>query len=514
MKGITMHVQGLNSLKWLALILVLMSVAGWNGSMGWANIEAISEIREVTGRLEITSIPETLSVFGEAGFSKYVNVFGVHVFSTQRTPDTKIRHVAGVLAQYLDNNEDGVPDNPLVLSHLLSRDAYLVFPADEQEFDTMDPDIWHRAGFHHGQFQHAAETRPDFLVQYEIRARDGGDYDASLEEVLHLVTQHGYANAYPAVFGEEPGTAIAHCLDQARAGHFQAVPTDGAHYGYPNDAWFHYDDQTCEYGCMITEYVYWALTSILGTQDYPGRAEALRNEWELNTRNLVKARDPDVYALLTDPQYKLPTQAPDGDYRPSALPSTDVPLFSTSDDRADRNRQAEEDQVICVQARVVELEGIGLHKSLMQTAEGQPGPVPVDRVFRLLHDGQAKIASGITLMVANGSTGQTVQQDDESADTETEQDSAKTTKTKNSLEFEASVHTEPSGRIAVEFKFQQTFTEACFTKDDSSKKDVNKDKQLHWASTMHLIPGRPAIAGVIVKSDTAAVLILQAQVAD
>jgi len=472
------------------------------------------ESQEVTGRLEITPIPEALSVFAEAGFSKYVNVFGVHVFSTQRTPDTKIRHVAGVLAQYLDNDEDGVPDNPLVLSHLLSRDAYLVFPADKQEFDRLDSEIWHRAGYHHGQFQHAAETRPDFLVQYEIRARDGGDYDASLEEVLHLVTQHGYANAYPAVFGEDPGTAIAHCLDQARGGHFHEVPKDGPHYGYPDGAWFHYDDQTCEYDCMITEYVYWALTSILGTQDYPGRAEALRNEWELNTRDLVKARDPDIYALLTDPQYKLPIQAPDGDYRPSALPSTVVRLIPIHDEYDDRNREAETDHLICVQAWVVDVEGVRLHKSLMQTAEGQPGPMPVDRAFRLLRDGQAKIISAITLMVASGSTGQSQYQDGEGVDSKSQEDSAKTTKIKNTLEFEAEVCAEANGRIAVAFKCQQEFTEECFSRDDSDNKETTVDRQLHWVSAVHLIPGRPTVAGVTVSTDKAAVLILQADFMD
>lgn len=509
-----MQAGKLNSVKWLVLLSALAATMGRDTSIGLAGAAPMRESQEVTGRLEITSIPETLSAFAEAGFSKYVNVFGVHVFSTQRTPDIKIRHVAGVLAQYLDNDEDGAPDNPLVLSHLLSRDAYLVFPADEQESDTMDPDIWHRAGYHHGQFQHAAETRPDFLVQYEIRPRDGGDYDASLEEVLHLVTQHGYANAYPAVFGEEPGTAIAHCLDQARGGQFQAVPTDGPHYGYPEGAWFHYDDRTCEYGCMITEYVYWALTSILGTQDYPGRAEALRNEWELNTRDLVRDRDPDVYALLTDPQYKFPTQAPDGDYRPAALPATLVPLVPIQEEREDRDHAAQEDHVICVQAWVVEVQGAQLHKSLMQTAEGQPGPIPVERAFQFLHNGQARIISAISLMVANGSTGQTQHEGGESADSQTKEDMEKTTETKNTLEFEAHVRTGAGGRIAMDFKFQQTFTEACFTKDDTDNKETAIDKELHWASELYLIPGRSAVAGLIVDSNSAAILILRADMMD
>ena len=66
---------------------------------------------------------------------------------------------------------------------------------------------------------------------------------------------------------------------------------------------------------MVTEYVYWALTSILRTQDFPARGEELEVEWELNTRKPVRIRDAEVYRLLTDPQYKFPTKAPDRNYK-------------------------------------------------------------------------------------------------------------------------------------------------------------------------------------------------------
>tara|TARA_B100000029_G_scaffold509076_1_gene597450 strand:+ start:102 stop:308 length:207 start_codon:yes stop_codon:yes gene_type:complete len=65
---------------------------------------------------------------------------------------------------------------------------------------------------------------------------------------------------------------------------------------------------------MVTEYFYWGLTSILGAQEYPGRPDEIGHEWKLYSNELVQSGDPDLYSLLTDPQYKLATQLPDGSY--------------------------------------------------------------------------------------------------------------------------------------------------------------------------------------------------------
>ena len=147
-----------------------------------------------------------------------------------------------------------------------------------------------------------------FLVDGKINAPNGHYYDGALEEILHPITQHGYANAYPEVFGEERGSTLAKCMDAARGGYFKRVPKGGPKSGYPAEAWYHYTDETCDYSCMVTEYIYWALTSILGTQDFPGRHEALEVEWELNTKERVRTGDTAVYELLTDPQVQIPDQ--------------------------------------------------------------------------------------------------------------------------------------------------------------------------------------------------------------
>ena len=111
------------------------------------------------------------------------------------------------------------------------------------------------------------------------------------------------------MWGEDVRTAVGNAMDVARGGRFLEIPDS-----YPESAWYHYDDETCDYGCQIVEYTYWAFTSILGAQDYEGRLAKIEHEWELNTRELVETRDPAIYALLTDPIYKLPTRLPDGKY--------------------------------------------------------------------------------------------------------------------------------------------------------------------------------------------------------
>lgn len=232
-------------------------------------------------------------------FTYYINVFGIHLFGTATTPPAKLRHAAIILAEYLDNDEDGKPDNPKVLATMVQRKAFLFMTANERALGRLDHEVFQDAGFHHGQGQFATETNPG-----------GDEFDASLEEVLHLVTHEGYAYAYPEVFGEKPGTTLANCLDMARGGHFKRVPRR-----YPKGAWFTYDDRSCDYGCQCTEYLYWAVTSVLGAQDTARRREDIGQEWRLYNRELVKTRDPKVYELITDPKYKLPSRLPDGKYR-------------------------------------------------------------------------------------------------------------------------------------------------------------------------------------------------------
>jgi hypothetical protein len=235
--------------------------------------------------------------------TKKVEVFGLFLYATDRVADEKLLHAARVLAEYLDNDESGIPDNPLVLEALLAQDAAILMGCDEDELRSLD-----RGGIPPGATQ--------FLYDYETRpgGAERGVFDAAVEEILHPITDVGYATAYPDVFGTGPGSEVARIMDEARGGHFEKVPEK-----YPESAWYTYYDKTCLYECQVTEYVYWALTSILGAQDFPGRLEQIRQEWRYNTPEKVRMGDPKVYNLLTDPQYRFPTFLPNGDYAANSL---------------------------------------------------------------------------------------------------------------------------------------------------------------------------------------------------
>ena len=206
-------------------------------------------------------------------FTKQVEIFGISIFATAKTPDSKILHAAGLLAQYLDNDNDGQPDNQLVILAIHQSKGAVVMSATRREADKIDvhryiPEkVWDNMTI---LGLHAEDTHP--------QGASRGVFDTAYEEILHLITSAGYANAYPDIFGEKRGTAIALAMDQARGGYFRRAPRK-----YPDRAWFTYDERSCDYGCQITEYIYWGITSILGTQNCPGRLDNISQEWRLNT---------------------------------------------------------------------------------------------------------------------------------------------------------------------------------------------------------------------------------------
>ena len=234
---------------------------------------------------------------GFNSFPKKVMVFGIPIYALSGVEDVKLLHAANVMVQYLDNNEDGVVDNQLVLDAMKQNKAFLYM------WKTQNANINFPSG-HTGQDLGADETVPTWHTNGHT-----GRFDASLEEVWHIINLAGHAKVYPTVFGLKKGTQLANAMDKARGGYFQTIPAT-----YPSSAWYTYDDSTCAYGdCQTVEYFYWSMSSILGAQ--ANRLGEIQQEWKLNTKAKVQATDTTIYSLLTDATYKLPTVLPDGTYK-------------------------------------------------------------------------------------------------------------------------------------------------------------------------------------------------------
>ena len=257
------------------------------------NYENCLDLEYGTEFIKITGVSESDKNYFKY-FCKTSDVFGIKIYATENVDNEKVLHAASILAEYLDNDEDGTADNQRIVNRLIDKKAWLLMAMNEEESSAA-------IRFPIGNFA--------FLELYddEVSIINGNPrFDASLEEILHLITQHGYAEVYPNKFGENKNSEIAKAMDEARGGYFKNVPNS-----YPSSAWYTYDDKTCNYSCQITEYTYWALTSILGAQEFPGRLEEIQHEWRLNTKEKVKNGDQLVYSLLTDPQFKLPVNIPE-----------------------------------------------------------------------------------------------------------------------------------------------------------------------------------------------------------
>lgn len=236
-------------------------------------------------------------------FSKYVNVLGtIDIYAESSISDEKILHVAAVTAELLDNDEDGNIDDPLIESSLIELNTVMpVFQyengnAIETFFDNLDDDGCTGA----------------VLFKNEIDPNQPGHWgdDATVEEVLHTINACGHVEVYPSLYALLPNSSeLTDAMDVARGGQFMSIPNP-----YPDEAWYHYDDWTCDYECMAMEYLYWCVVTNMGILADTETCNGIANEWEPCSLELFESTDILMFNLVTNSENKLPQLAPDGNY--------------------------------------------------------------------------------------------------------------------------------------------------------------------------------------------------------
>jgi len=239
-------------------------------------------------------------------FSKYVNVLGcIHIYAESNISDEKVLHVASVAAELLDNNEDGTVDDLLIEASLTELNTIMpVFQSENGNsidtfFDNLGDDGCTGA----------------VLFRNEIDPNQPGYWgsDATVEEVLHTINSCGHVEVYPSLYALEPNSSyLTGAMDIARGGQFITMPNS-----YPDEAWYHYDDWTCEYDCMAMEYLYWCIVTYMGILSDAQTCAGISNEWEPCTPELFESTDTLMFNLVNDTENMLPQLAPDGNYCPA-----------------------------------------------------------------------------------------------------------------------------------------------------------------------------------------------------
>ena len=283
-----------------------------------------------------------------ADIAKVIDVFGVRIMALEGVSERDLILVANVLAQWIDNDEDGQPDNRMVQSELQRRNARMILGVT---FDVIGP--WH------GEKQQflVDEFAPTYgldvtTIKHSLYGLEPSSYsddwmisdpkrapDAATEETFHLVTDIGYAGVYPAQFwpafdyigesasqvskcffwqnegkGLEDNSLLTSAMDIARGGFWAEIPEQ-----YPPEAWYmRYDE--CPYHCFVGEYLHWAAITRAGMMEgrlvgIPQDRNGGGDEWSIETAEELRQIDPRVSELLDQPDIYFPSIAPDGTYR-------------------------------------------------------------------------------------------------------------------------------------------------------------------------------------------------------
>lgn len=214
-------------------------------------------------------------------FVKSARVFdAVQICATTRVGNDKLSYAANVVAEWLDNDTDGVLDEPRLRTAFESTNPVLIMSSRQMPFlammrlDVGDgvlvQDLW------------AVETNPQ-----------NGERDASQEETHHLIVNAGWAKAFPELFSDTSGSTMYREWQKADA---------GGHYAYA--------DPTCNASCKSVEFFYLATAAYLGSD-----ADLASDEMRLKSRVALQQSLPATVSLMTSTDYTYPTNHwPSGTY--------------------------------------------------------------------------------------------------------------------------------------------------------------------------------------------------------
>ncbi|MEM9773405.1 MAG: hypothetical protein AAF902_02410 [Chloroflexota bacterium] len=218
-------------------------------------------------------------------FDKSALVFDtLLICGTKDVPAEKLTHAANVAAEWLDNDGDGIVDEPRLIEIFKTSRPVVVMSSAGISPAAM-PRIMTALSGYQIQDLHASETNPG-----------GNQRDASQEEIHHVIMNGGWIPLLPATFSDQASQSSK--LYQA----WQLADTNQLYV---------YNDPTCNDSCKVTEFVYLATAAYFGGDIRDLQTEEIR----LYTRGELQQSIPAVVEIFESADYVYPTDHwPTGDY--------------------------------------------------------------------------------------------------------------------------------------------------------------------------------------------------------
>jgi AcrR family transcriptional regulator len=216
--------------------------------------------------------------------------FGVLLAADERMPPAYVEQAAAVLAEMLDQDLDGEPDDPALVELLSDRStAWLAMPVDDED--------WERRQL----------PRLERVLGYDIvipswwldPVPDGPDRHGRaviVEEIHHFITQFGLSRLHPGIFGvDDWKSVIARETRRARCDFWQHPENDcpGRPAEHPGDC----SDPNCD----VVEFYQQVVVMRAGMEPgwlgigFPETAEEL--ESRLGDEIKAAIDDPDLHQL-------------------------------------------------------------------------------------------------------------------------------------------------------------------------------------------------------------------------
>ncbi|MDE0916475.1 MAG: hypothetical protein OSB57_14980 [Planctomycetota bacterium] len=155
-----------------------------------------------TADARILLAPSQRQALLKANMTRCAQPFGVLMAADDRIPTDTLALAARVLAELLDQDMDGVPDDPAVLEAVRNPNvAWLAMPHDPDDWEEWQlPGLQRQLGY-------------DIIIptwwMIGDEERDNERVKAVIvEEIVHFLTQFGYSAVYPAEFGVDDWTSV------------------------------------------------------------------------------------------------------------------------------------------------------------------------------------------------------------------------------------------------------------------------------------------------------------------